>query len=101
MPKMNIGYIVYDNITGNVVSLLKRDNKIWKNVPAEGVLLSDSREATVFLTRIEALTAIMRTIILGQLHGQNCKWESDHYTLMRLVPNTPEFRNGKHCGRSS
>lgn len=91
MTARNIGYIVYDEITGNVVSLLKRDNCIWKHIPREGVLLSDCREATVFPSRLEALKAIMRTITWGRQHGKTHKWESSNYTLVRLVPNATAF----------
>ena len=56
-----IGYCVVAIDYGDPLELLTRSNSVWKNVPAEGVLLRGSPVATVFPDEPAAAAAIART----------------------------------------
>ena len=59
--KRRVGYIVCDEDWCHPLSRLKRDNEAWKSVPAAGILLKETREASMFCTRAAALSAVART----------------------------------------
>jgi hypothetical protein len=82
----SLGYIVVEEMGGGPCVLLTRDNSVWKNVPAGGICLSDTRETTVFPTRALARAAIRRTwAYWGQLNRKG-NWPDDAYTIRRLEP---------------
>lgn len=76
------GYIVVCEMgTGGPMVLLERDNSCWKNIPQGGVLLLDTRTATVFPSRKSAKEAITRT----EKYRPHHHWPDDAYRILRLV----------------
>lgn len=79
------GYIVNEEMGGGPSVLLKRDNDVWKNIPRGGVLLSSTREVTIFHTRPAARAAIRRTMAWWHAQRRCQDWPDDAYTIRRVV----------------
>lgn len=85
---MSAGYVVTNERTNLLMSLLKKDNALWKKVPSEGVLLCNPKTATVFTTRKQAQRAIRVTkayhLARARVHPNSLV--DDEYAVIRLVP---------------
>lgn len=82
---MSAGFLVIDTDLETPLWLLKRDNALWKHVPADGVLLIGAKKATVFPTRAAAKRAIKST----RAYFLSChprRVEASIYAIWRLVP---------------
>lgn len=81
-------YVVNCEMEGGSGPLvLVKKSTFWKSIPQGGVLLDDSREATVFGTRREARAAITRTMdYWHNVHNRHHDWPDDAYSVRRLVP---------------
>lgn len=56
-----IAYLVCSEDCGEPLTLVRPGKRSHKDVPKEGVLMYDTREATIFATRQQASGAIRRT----------------------------------------
>ncbi|NQU75726.1 MAG: hypothetical protein HQ546_05370 [Planctomycetes bacterium] len=83
---MTSGFIVNEEMGGGPAVLVER-SAFWKDIPAGGVLLNDTREAAVFPTRKAARAAIRRTMAWWHAQGRHQNWPDDAYAIRRLVAN--------------
>jgi hypothetical protein len=76
-----IGYIVINEHQGAALSLLRKPNNCWKNLPKGGLLLICNREVSCFPSRRAARTAITRTKDYFKLYDDR----QEEYTIRRLT----------------